>query len=239
MEKFRSDSQRIHFPKVLVYGRAGVGKTMLVASVDSPLLISCEGGTLCFQNEAKLEAILGRKREPFDIYTASDHNDVIQILHKLRKKDKHKKYSCIGIDSLSEIGENILAREMKENKDGRKAYGETASKLLYFFKYLRNYPAPIYMTAKQASVENNLGRTYEPKLPGKSIQEDLPYMFDCILAYRINKKKNMRRLQTHISTEYEAKDRSGVLDKWEKPDLGALLRKLTGGTINDEATTGV
>jgi len=73
---------------------------------------------------------------------------------------------------------------------------------------------------------------YSPSMPGQKTGQALPYFFDEVLALRVERDAEgtpHRALLCHPDGLWTAKDRSGKLDTWEPPDLGAVIAKITGG----------
>ncbi|NCC97527.1 MAG: hypothetical protein EOM02_11940 [Synergistales bacterium] len=77
-----------------------------------------------------------------------------------------------------------------------------------------------------------MGRVlYYPSMPGNKVGQQLPYFFDEVLALRVEKDsegKPQRALMCEPDGLWTAKDRSGRLDPWEAPDLGAIIKKMGG-----------
>jgi hypothetical protein len=72
---------------------------------------------------------------------------------------------------------------------------------------------------------------YSPSMPGNKTGQALPYFFDEVLALRVERDaegKTQRALMCDGDGVWLAKDRSGRLDMWESPDLGAIINKIGG-----------
>lgn len=70
-------------------------------------------------------------------------------------------------------------------------------------------------------------------MPGNKTGQQLPYFFDEVLALRVEKDNEgnaQRALMCDSDGIWAAKDRSGKLDIWEEPDLGAIIAKI-GGSV--------
>ena len=77
---------------------------------------------------------------------------------------------------------------------------------------------------------------YSPSLPGQRLGQGIGYLFDELFALRVERDPEgqpTRWLQTGSDKQYQAKDRSGVLDLFEPPDLGAVSAKILN-TISQE-----
>lgn len=205
--------------KVLVYGHAGAGKTTLAASMPAPIIISAEGGLLSIK-DAGLDYIevnsMDSLREAFEYVSASGD-----------------KYQSVVLDSISEIGEVVLIHEKSVNKDGRAAYGEMAVQMTSIIRAFRDMAGKhVLMTAKVEKAQDESGRIlYSPSMPGAKVGQQLPYFFDEVLALRVEKDAEgvaQRALMCDGDGIWLAKDRSGKLDSWELPDMGAIIAKIGG-----------
>jgi phage nucleotide-binding protein len=205
--------------KVLVYGQAGAGKTSLIKSLPSPIVLSAEGGLLSIQ-DADL---------PF-IEIAS-MEDLREAYEWLTSSDDAKTYQSVALDSISEIAEVCLNHEKKVNKDPRAAYGAMQEQMADIIRAFRDLPGRhVYMSAKLEKTQDEMGRVlYAPSMPGNKTGQALPYFFDEVLALRVEKDgegATQRALMCDSDGLWLAKDRSGKLDAWETPDLTAIIAKI-------------
>ena len=99
--------------KLLVYGQAGAGKTSLIKTVPSPIVLSAEAGLLSIADA----------NVPFIEVNSMD--TLREAYMWLRDSDEGSPdtYKTVCLDSISEVAEVVLAHELKHNKDGRAAYG--------------------------------------------------------------------------------------------------------------------
>lgn len=208
--------------KLLVYGQAGAGKTSLIRTLPEPIVLSAEGGLLSIQ-DADL---------PFIEVTSMD--DLREAYEWVAGSDEAKAFASVALDSISEVAEVVLQYELKRNKDGRAAYGELNSTMNEFIRAFRDLPGKhVYMSAKLEKSQDEMGRMlYNPGMPGKSLTQGIAYFFDEVLALRVEKDADgntQRALMCDSDGLWAAKDRSGKLEAWEAPDLGALIAKIGGG----------
>ena len=208
--------------KVLVYGQAGAGKTSLIKTLPSPIVLSAEGGLLSIQ-DADLPFI--------EIASMTD----LQEAYKwLTESDDAKAYKSVALDSISEIAEVVLNAEKKATKDPRQAYGAMQEQMADIIRAFRDLPGRhVYMSAKLEKTQDEMGRVlYAPSMPGNKTGQALPYFFDEVLALRVEKDGEgvtQRALMCDSDGLWLAKDRSGKLEAWEAPDLGAIIAKMQGG----------
>jgi len=209
--------------KLLVYGNSGAGKTSLVPTLPSPIVLSAEGGLLSIQ-DANVPYI--------EIASMSDLQEAYQWLIT---SDEAKAFKSVALDSISEIGEVVLNHERKQTKDPRQAYGAMQEQITDIIRAFRDLPnRHVYFTAKCEKSQDETGRMlYAPSMPGNKTGQSLPYFFDEVLALRVEKDaegNTQRALMCDSDGLWQAKDRSGKLDSWEAPDLGAIIEKIMGAS---------
>lgn len=207
--------------KLLVYGQAGAGKTTLAATMPAPLVLSAEGGLLSIQ---------GADLPYIEISSMADLMDAYAFI---TESSEARAFESIALDSISEIAEVVLTAEKLATKDPRKAYGEMADQMSAMIRSFRDIPGKhVYMSAKLDKQQDETGRImYSPSAPGSKTGQSLPYFFDEVLALRVERDgegKTQRALMCDSDGLWQAKDRSGRLDVWESPDLGAIINKIKG-----------
>ncbi len=207
--------------KVLVYGQAGAGKTSLIKTLPGPIVLSAEGGLLSIQ-DADLPFI-----------EISDMETLREAYTWLTQSDEAKGFQSVALDSISEIAEVVLNAEKKATKDPRQAYGAMQEQMADIIRAFRDLPGRhVYMSAKLEKTQDEMGRVlYAPSMPGNKTGQALPYFFDEVLALRVEKDSDnntQRALMCDSDGLWLAKDRSGKLDAWEAPDLGAVIAKIGG-----------
>ena len=146
--------------------------------------------------------------------------------------DAAKQFESVALDSISEIAEVCLNAEKAKASDPRQAYGEMQTTMAEAIRSFRDLPKHVLMTAKLEKSQDEMGRMlYSPSMPGNKTGQSLPYFFDLMLALRVEKDAegvSQRGLLCDSDGLWQAKDRSGKLDTWEAPDLGAIIAKLGG-----------
>jgi hypothetical protein len=205
--------------KLLVYGQAGAGKTSLIPTLPTPVILSAEGGLLSIADT----------NLPFIEITSMD--DLREAYKWLNSSTEAAEFESVALDSISEIAEVVLNAEKKINKDPRAAYGAMQEQMADIIRGFRDLPGKhVYMSAKLEKTQDEMGRVlYAPSMPGNKTGQSLPYFFDEVLALRVEKdaEGNTRRaLMTDGDGLWLAKDRSGKLEGWEDADLGDIIRKI-------------
>ena len=209
--------------KVLVYGQAGAGKTVLCATTPN------HAKTIILSAEAGLLSIAGANIPVIEIKTLQDLQDAYQWL---TTTEQGLSYDWICLDSISEIAEVLLNAAKKAAKDPRQAYGEMQEKMEDVIRAFRDLPRNVYFSAKMEAYQDDMGVVrYQPMLPGKKLPQAVPYFFDEVFFLRVEKDmegKQVRYLQTAPDIKYHAKDRSGRLSERELPNLAHIANKILG-----------
>jgi phage nucleotide-binding protein len=214
----RTQEQK-HFVKILPFGASGSGKTSLIPTLPNPVVLSAEGGLL---------SIAGADIPYIEIVSMADLRDAYAWLDS----DEAKGFETVVIDSISEVAEVVLNTEKKIAKDPRQAYMAMQEQMTDLIRAFRDVPKHVVMTAKLEKSQDEMGKVfYSPSMPGTKLGQQLPYFFDEVLALRVEKDADnvaQRALMCDSDGLWLAKDRSGKLDAWEAPDLGAIIRKIGG-----------
>jgi len=205
--------------KILCYGAAGAGKTSLIPTLPSPIVLSAEAGLLSIADA----------NVPF---VEIDSMETLMDAYRwLVDSEEAKEFDSVALDSISEIAEVCLSNAKLTAKDPRQAYGEMQDQMAQVIRAFRDLPERhVYMSAKLEKSQDETGRLlYAPSMPGNKTGQALPYFFDEVLALRCEKDSEgliQRALLCQSDGLWQAKDRSGKLGVWESPDLGAIIAKI-------------
>lgn len=209
-----------HGIKVLVYGRAGMGKTTLCGTAPSPIIISAEAGLLSLRTKQIPVIKVTTLQDVWDAYTWVSTNATKQGI------------KTVCVDSISEIVEKVLENAKLKSKDPRAAYGDMATEAIKLVKAFRDLVGfHTIITAKETTVVDpitNVSRA-QPTAPGQQVGPALPYLFDEVFHASTgtdNTGKAYHYLRTKASFNAEAKDRSGALDEIEYPDMTHIFGKI-------------
>ena len=214
--------------KILVYGMAGAGKTTLAKTAPGKVLvISAEAGLLSIKDANNVEAI--------EVKEASE----VMELHNALKSGALQ-YDTVCLDSVSEISEILLTWEKSRSKDPRMAYGNVQESVTNLMRAFRDLNMHVLFLCKEDVVNDDGVLRHAPKMVGTKLGESITYFFDEVLALRIiedqdedGKNVQTRWLQSTYGQGYKAKDRSGKLEAFEKPNITALIEKLGFTLTND------
>lgn len=222
--KFTTTDQaaQLHGVKMLIYGTSGVGKTALCATAPQPIILSAEAG------------LLSLRRFQIPVIEIRTVDDLTEAHRWCQQAAEARQFSTVCIDSITEIGEVVLANAKRQVKDPRQAYGELIEKMMTTIKAFRDLQGKhVYMAAKAEPVKDEMTGVvrYMASMPGSKLGPQLPYLFDEVFRLGINKTpqgEQYRFLQTQPDLQYDAKDRSGALDPIEPPDLNHVISKILG-----------
>lgn len=218
--------------KILVYGRSGMGKTMLCATAPTPILASAESGLLSLSH-ANQERIFGPgKAVDVPIVEISSLADLIQFYEWVTDKDCP--FETICLDSITEIGEKVLANALKQVSDPRQAYGELLEKMTNTLKMFRDIDGKhVVFIAKETPNKDGGTPLNIPMMPGTKVGPAMPYLVDEVFHLNVGtitegpqKGQTYRYLLTQPSVEFDAKDRSGALETIEEPNLTNIISKI-------------
>lgn len=209
--------------KVLVYSRAGIGKTVLCSTAPTPFIGSAESGVLSLRN----------MNIPMAELTCIE--DVEEFYRWIVGSAEARQFQTFCLDSISEIAEQVLNNAKRTTKDPRQAYGELIERMESLIRKFRDIQGPnVYFAAKMEPIKDEMTGIvkYSAKMPGSKLGPSLPYFFDEVFRLDIGKDKDgkeFRFLQTQPDMQYEAKDRSGALAAIEPPDLSYIFSKIHQG----------
>lgn len=222
--------------KALVYGQAGMGKTVLLATAPKPLVIAVEAGMLSLRRK-NLERLFGVNTPgiTYDMpaIVVNDLESLNQAYEFCARNPQSATFDTFGLDSLSEIAEVVLNAAKRTVKDPRQAYGELLEKMETLIRSFIALPKNVVMISKMEPHKDELTGIirYGPMMPGAKLGPKIPYMFDEVLRMGVNKdpqNREYRFVQTQPDLQFEAKDRSGALAAIEPPHLAHIFSKIKG-----------
>jgi hypothetical protein len=233
---------------MLIYGKSGVGKTVLAASADavpsmrSVLIIDVEGGTMS----------AGERYPDCDVVRVKDWNGVAEIYDVLQAGNHQ--WSTVIIDSLTEaqkfnmsavMAKRIIEREEKgETQDpdvpDMRAWGKNIEQIRKFVRAFRDLEMNVIFTALVKEEKNPRSGVIErmPYLSGKLAGEVAAFLDIVVYMYMKTFDDEVKRIiLTAATDEYVAKDRTGKLPPvLEAPTMEEIMRYAI--TPRDSSTSG-
>lgn len=204
----------------MIYGRAGVGKTRLMATAPGPLIINAESG------------LLSLKGWKLPYVTVKSITELDEVYIWLTQSHDARYIQTVGIDTISEIAEVVLYDAKGVIKDPRQAYGSLIDTLHPRLQKFRDLPNKnVVFISKQEMISDQMTgiNSYGPSFPGKELPRQAPYLPDELFHMGIGAARDgssYRYLRTQPNFQYEAKDRSGRLNEFEPPDLNYIFGKI-------------
>jgi hypothetical protein len=221
--------------KMLVFGQSGSGKTTFCSTAGEPtLIISAESGLLSIAH-ADCDVIELNTDDKGEVLPKEKRIQRLMDIYKfLCSEDARKKYKWVVIDSLTEVGQNLVEKlkaDFPDRKDGLVLWGEYAQAIRGVIKSFRDLPSyNVLFTALAIDERDENGkRTIAIDLNGK-ISQQLPQYFDEVFFLHVRKEKDdtiVRKLlcKPNDVVPY-AKDRSGKLNDTENPNLKDIAEKI-------------
>jgi|LGOV01.1.fsa_nt_gb GTPase SAR1 family protein len=208
----------------LVYGPSGVGKTKLIKTLPKPVIISSE----------KKNIVIAKYDIPVMlIKTLEDLQQAIKDI----QANTHGFTECC-LDSATDIAKTCLSEKKRNAKDARKAFYDTQDEIMDCIRKLRDLKIHTYVIAQHSLMMDAAGlRINMPSMPSKAMTEELPFMFDVVMAMQVD-KADKRWLQTSLSSTWYAKDSSEALNPVEKPDLGKIFQKIANSLERNNGKKG-
>lgn len=203
----------------LIYGQSGVGKTFRASTLTGKtLLISMESGLLSLKDK-KIDYIEVKGKEKV--------KELSKILEEIEKSD----YENIYIDSLTEISQafyELSQQKYTDESQTLKRFGYVKEITIAFIKKIRDLNKNIFVTALEKVDKDEVGRRFlVPDLIG-SVASTVPVFFDFVFYLKIVEREDQKH-RLFITQPIDgciAKDRSGKLEVYEKPDLQNIINKV-------------
>lgn len=219
-------------PKVtmLLYGDGGVGKTTFATTAPKILLGDCEGGS----------KYLGSRGISCEVVFFSNWGDKLEFL-ELAKSDK---YETIVIDPLNELMEKVMIRMKSLNNskltqsDGNPTmagWGWLKTELRDFLKQLRDLKKHLILITHVTEDKDEDRLMKRPMLMTRLAQE-VVNMVDIVGYMTVLKSEDgsIKRV-IYVNPEgdkYVAKDRTGALERYNKPDFNDIYNKIVKSASN-------
>ena len=231
--------------KALAYGEKGTGKTTLFATARFPVHIDCfdPGGSAVLAEEIEKGVVVVDTRWETDdpekptVFAAWDIE-----FHRRKREGYFAQFATYGLDSLTTFSQVIMNYVLKKQghaggipQTGAGADNDYVHQILHLENSLVgifSLPCDIIVTAHpEADKDEASGNMFVgPMITGKA-KIRIPLLFDEMYYLRVEDlKDNVTKwiLQTKPSKIFKASSRlarRGKFDKFEEPNIKALLKK--------------
>lgn len=221
--------------KVLIYSDPGVGKTTAAALSPKPLIINCEGGTLCLNKFKKYYDELDIKT--FRPQSIQELQEVFWYL----KSGNHDRQTVV-LDSLSEIQrmsmDEILLDPSRDSKYDRDTpilqdYGKNTQQMRRLVRTFRDLRMNVVFTclAQERKDENDGTVRVMPDLTPKLATDVMGYV-DVVGYMFVSGENSTRKMLVQPKGKYLAKDRSGKLGVGlTEPTMFEVFNRITDGQV--------
>lgn len=205
--------------RLMVFGKSFTGKTTLISTLpEKALVLSSDKGLIVL------------KKFDVDYFSMTSFTKVTEFLSFLKTDECKQKYNWICFDSVTAIADMLYFYLLDEKKlDGHKLWGEYGNFMIKFLTFIKNqndyHTLSIYESLDK---EDESGITVQSYGVKGAAADKIQYFYDEIFSLRKIGKDRKRILQTEESPGYFCKDRSGALLINEEPDLGNIIKKITG-----------
>ena len=251
MEIQNTKNLRTESVDILVYGKAGTGKTSLVKTLTDPkrvIVLDLEKG-LTPLTEAGVDFVncnVGKDGELMkNRFRFMKFQDSLNSI--LDSKEYRKKYDWVVIDSVTALSTFCLAwveEEVKKpqyltkNKtvDEFKKWPMYKGKMLQIIEDLKysNYNV-LYTCLEFEDVDKDDRPVFaRPAMQGNKFSSEAAGVFSNIFQLYVNFDET-RVLKTSGTISFTAKDRSNKLNKIEPPNLNLIHKKMITGSERVEA----
>lgn len=222
--------------KMLIYGSPGIGKTSLAATTGGrTFVVSAEAGLLSLAGHEIDFIDLAHDDEGNMLPPTKRYDRIRDVFQFLMSEDARKNYDWVILDSLTEIGQ-LLVQKLQEKypdrKDALVLWGDYSNEIRLLIKAFRDLRGfNIVFTALSEAEKDENGRRFQGVALNGKISQALPGFFDEVFYYTMiddEKHGQQRVLVTGTTDKFVAKDRSGKLNHYEKPDLKNIVAKIRG-----------
>lgn len=223
--------------KVMLYGVSGTGKTTMAATFPRPVFLDMEGGMLSVRKYSPLRYPADPNK---DIKNYSQVVDFIQLVRSY--KPGEAPFETIVLDSLNElqilVSQYIVQKYTKVKRqyhdqltlaDYGKANRDFAKLVRLFIKMPYHVVFTAMSTQKESGDDSDI--QIMPKFTGKQVGPDVQRMMDMIgycHAKRMKDGSSEHYVSFHITPQYIAKDRLGIVSKDIPNNYASLISSTKG-----------
>jgi hypothetical protein len=236
-------------------GKTSLLRTMSAEQLASTLFVDIEAGDIAvadlqiasvrprrWQDCQNIACAIGGPNTaltPISVYSEAHHRNVMSDPELARLAE----FNILFVDSLTAAARLcfIWAEQQPEavsnrgQRDLRAIYGAHGRAMVSWLNQLQHSRARtvIFVAVLEKNVDDYNVATWQPQIEGSKTKSELPAIVDQIITMNWVDFGDRKPVRTFVCTNpnqwgYPAKDRSGRLDQFESPNLGALIEKLNG-----------
>ncbi|WP_298983357.1 ATP-binding protein [uncultured Roseibium sp.] len=161
-------------------------------------------------------------------------------------------FEFVFVDSITVSGRHARtwSEQQAENKtaqgkvDTRGVYGTLGTEVVRWIEKLQHIrtKSVIVVGGLETKVDDFGRKDYVPLIEGSKAPREIPYIFDVVLTLQTFAMEDGTKYRGFVTQQdnpegYPAKDRSGVLDMIEQPDLYKLIQKTQNSVRPDTMNT--
>jgi len=179
--------------------------------------------------------------DPNGWYGVNAYNHYVQT-YAGGDPNKFAAFNTVFVDSLTVVSrwafdwacqqpESISEKTKKLDKRG--AYGLMGTELVTWATVLQHQPKNIILSCILEQDEDDFKRVFwQLQIEGKAAGRKIPGIFDLVMTLAwVDFGEPHGRQRVFVTQEgnalgFPAKDRSGLLEQYERPDLGAIISKI-------------
>jgi hypothetical protein len=224
----------------LIVGESSAGKTFCASTLDNDktLILSAESGLLSL-NKFNVDAFDITKNDNGEqIFSSIEKMNRIKEFFAFISSPEARKYKNIFVDSLTAISEIFVKYTEESNpkladpKNSLMKWGQYNNEFSQFVKLIRDMPHfNVFFTCLSKKEKDGLTMQDEFLIAGEQSKNNLKSWFDEVFFLKIFDLEDGTK-QRYFVTDYSehrlSKDRSGLLEKYELPDLNNIINKILG-----------
>jgi hypothetical protein len=240
-------------PKILIYGRAGCGKTALASQASGGYMIDADQGMLTARNLEdeftkyrhfiEFDEIIDDPRNPKGWIKFKEQ--IFTISRLIRAKQWP--YDALVIDSLTRLGTMCINQVMAgAGKPGEppqlQHYNTIVSEIRNMLQLITTFPVLVIVCTHEVPIESDDGTMIKPKSVGQKLPDEVVPMFDEVWTAKVKKLPAGSGHADYLiswlpSNVRESRTRSGTLQELKVKELGLRgILKAVGYDYKHEPT---
>lgn len=241
-------------PKIsmVIYGPAGVGKTLFAYTFPEPLVFDFDGSWKDYEQFSNDENFKKQVNDKMKVLTYSDGN-LLELLRgaMIQLQKGEFKYKTIIIDSLTNLENQAITtlKGLNPNNWGSNLYtnngrvlewgdwGNISSSTIALLTELRKYPINFVVITQVDTTNTASGTIFDPNVVGKGKDEIMHFASYAGLLKNVEDENGVSRMLYLTSTgddKFRAKGRfiGGSIQPIKNPNYQKLLKIIKSQKVN-------